>query len=203
MKLSLLALALLVSLSSCALLSDPALKTDPALTKYQSAHQRFQEHPDYKTLIYQNEELLPQLTPENSRIEITLSTLRGQVLLGDEVAIDSPVSPGKKSHPTPTGDFSIIGKIKNHRSNIYGTIYGPEGEWVASGDQRKHSIPEGGKFVGVKMPYWMRLTNGGVGLHAGPVPNHPASHGCIRLPGKIAPVIFTKTKVGTPVIIKP
>lgn len=176
---------------------------DPALTEYQQAHQRFEEQPNYKTLIYKNEELLPQLTPENARIEIFLSTLRGRVLLGDEVVVDTPVSPGRKSHPTPTGEYSILGKIKGHRSNLYGTIYGPDGEWVASGDQRKHEIPEGGKFVGVKMPYWMRLTNTGIGLHVGTVPNYPASHGCIRLPAKIGPLIYEKTRVGTPVLIKP
>lgn len=204
----LLSALLSAGLSSCALLpktdegsDEPEI--DPNLTKYQQAHARFLGQDNYKSLIYKNEELLPELTPENARIEITLSTLRGQVFIGEEVAIDTPVSPGKRSHPTPTGDFSIIGKKKDHRSNLYGTIYGPEGEWVAAGDQRKHEIPEGGKFVGTKMPYWMRLTNTGIGMHVGYVPTYPASHGCIRLPDKIAPLIFSKTKVGTPVTISP
>ena len=177
--------------------------SDPTLTKYQQAHVRFQEQPNHKTLIYQNSELLPLLSPDNARIEITLSTLRAQVFAGDEVAIDTPISPGKKSHPTPTGRFKIIGKNKDHRSNIYGTIYGPGGKWFASGDRRKHEIPSGGKYIGVKMPYWMRLTNTGIGMHVGYVPTYPASHGCVRLPRKIAPIIYQKTKVGTPVTIKP
>lgn len=205
MKVRLLILVGLSLLSSCAHFSKPEEEetVDPTLTRYERAHQRFQEQPNYKTLIYKNEELLPQLSPDNARIEITLSTLRGHIFVGDEVVVDTPVSPGKKSHPTPTGEFSIIGKNKDHRSNLYGTIYGPEGEHVASGDQRKHEIPEGGKFVGTKMPYWMRLTNTGIGLHVGYVPTYPASHGCIRLPAKIAPLIYDNTRVGTPVMIKP
>ena len=178
-------------------------KSDPPLTKYQEAHARFQEQPNHTTLIYQNSELLQLLTPDNARIEVTLSALRAQIFVGDEVAIDTPVSPGKKSHPTPTGNFKIIGKDKDHRSSIYGTIYGLGGKWVASGDRRKHMVPSGGKYVGVKLPYWMRLTNTGIGLHVGHVPNYPASHGCVRLPSKIAPIIYEKTRVGTPVTIKP
>ena len=53
------------------------------------------------------------------------------------------------------------------------------------------------------MPYWMRLTNTGIGMHVGYVPTYAASHGCIRLPDKIAPLIYSKTKVGTPVTISP
>ncbi len=201
------ALSVFCLLPSCSLLpkGDPKseIETDPNLSKYAKAHLQFQEHPQFKHLIYRSEELIPQLTPENSRIEVTLSNRRARILLGEEIAIDTPISPGKKTHPTPTGSFKIIGKNKDHRSNLYGTIYDKNGKWIAGGDRRKHTMPEGGKFVGTKMPYWMRLTNTGIGLHVGYVPTYAASHGCIRLPKSIAPVIYEKTKVGTPVAIKP
>ncbi len=53
------------------------------------------------------------------------------------------------------------------------------------------------------MPYWMRLTNYGFGMHVGniPSPGDPASHGCIRMPEKFVPTLFHKVNVGTPVTI--
>jgi len=51
------------------------------------------------------------------------------------------------------------------------------------------------------MPYFMRLTKGGVGMHGGPIPESrdPASHGCIRLPYSLAPIVYESVKIGTPV----
>ena len=194
---------LLLLVPSCSVLPKDEEPEEPGLTKYQKAHEAFKAQPNIKSLIYKNEELLPLLTPETSRIEITLSERRARVLNeANEVAIDTPVSPGKKSHPTPTGTFSIIGKKKDKRSNLYGVIYNESGGRVAGSDIRKSKIPPGGKFVGASMPYWMRLTNTGIGMHVGYVPTYSASHGCIRMPRKIAPVIYEKTKVGTPVVIK-
>ena len=51
------------------------------------------------------------------------------------------------------------------------------------------------------MPYWMRLTDTGVGIHVGYVPGRPASHGCIRLKRDTATQMFDVVKIGTPVVI--
>ncbi len=53
------------------------------------------------------------------------------------------------------------------------------------------------------MPYWMRITSWGVGLHAGdiPEPGLPASHGCIRLPRDFAGTLYGVVDVGTRVTI--
>ena len=52
------------------------------------------------------------------------------------------------------------------------------------------------------MPYWMRLTDGGVGMHVGYVPGgRAASHGCIRLKKENAEEIFALVKIGTPVVV--
>ena len=53
------------------------------------------------------------------------------------------------------------------------------------------------------MPYWMRLSYGGIGMHRGKVPRYPASHGCIRMPSSVAPTVFANTPPGTPVDIVP
>jgi lipoprotein-anchoring transpeptidase ErfK/SrfK len=62
-------------------------------------------------------------------------------------------------------------------------------------------IPEGATFDAAKMPYWMRLTDTGVGMHVGHVPGRPASHGCIRLKREVAVELFSLTKIGTPVVV--
>jgi lipoprotein-anchoring transpeptidase ErfK/SrfK len=52
------------------------------------------------------------------------------------------------------------------------------------------------------MPYFMRLSCLDFGMHEGVVPNHPASHGCIRLPGDVARRLFAEIPVGTVVTVK-
>ena len=47
------------------------------------------------------------------------------------------------------------------------------------------------------MPFFMRIT-GGVGMHEGYLPGYPASHGCIRMPGKMAEIFFYQRRVGHP-----
>ena len=42
------------------------------------------------------------------------------------------------------------------------------------------------------MPFFMRIT-GGVGMHEGYLPGYPASHGCIRMPGKMAENLLSTT----------
>ena len=68
------------------------------------------------------EELLSQATAENVSLEISLGEQRGFLLVRTAIAMDFPVATGKKSHPTPSGNFSIRGKEKNYSSNLYGKI---------------------------------------------------------------------------------
>jgi lipoprotein-anchoring transpeptidase ErfK/SrfK len=51
------------------------------------------------------------------------------------------------------------------------------------------------------MPYWMRLTTTGVGMHVGYVPGRPASHGCIRLKKDVAVQLFGILELGSPVTV--
>ena len=88
----------------------------------------------------------------------------------------SSVSTGVQGHPTPVGVFSVIGKELWHRSNIYSAA---------------------------PMPYMQRITWSGIALHAGALPGHPASHGCIRLAKDFAIRLWHLTKRGTRVIIAP
>ena len=116
--------------------------------------------------------------------------------------MDFPVATGRSSHPTPKGDFTIRGKEKSYQSNLYGKIVAEDGTvLVADADTRQDVVPEGAVFAGASMPFWMRLTDSGVGLHVGHVPGRAVSHGCIRLRRQTAGTLFSLVKIGTPVTI--
>lgn len=151
--------------------------------------------------IWKNEEVLSRTNASNSRLVISRKLQRGFLMNGDEVAIDYPVSTGKGGFPTPAGDYTILEKTIDKSSNAYGKVFDAEGERV-HGVEKPSEVPEGGSFTGAPMPYWMRLTNDGVGHHIGNVPRYPASHGCIRGPRAIVPTVFRKVKVGTPVTVE-
>ena len=89
------------------------------------------------------------------------------------------VSTGKPGKRTPTGKFRILEKDIDHVSS-------------------KYPRPNGG----ARMNYMMRLTNSGVAMHLGYVPNYPASHGCIRLENGFAQKMYAWAPVGTKVIVK-
>ncbi len=84
------------------------------------------------------------------------------------------ISSGKDGHKTPTGIFTILQKNKDHKSNLY------------------DSAP---------MPYMQRLTWDGIALHAGNLPGHPASHGCIRMPMEFSKKLFEASSMGMTVVV--
>jgi lipoprotein-anchoring transpeptidase ErfK/SrfK len=147
-----------------------------------------------------NKSVLAQLTPANASVLVSLSRQRAYVYAGNQLAIDTPISSGKKAGFTPTGDFTIIQKDPNHRSNIYGNFVDSQGRIVRAGVSAKiDTAPSGTHYEGAPMLYFMRLTSEGVGMHVGILPGYPASHGCIRMPAEIAPQIYARVKLGTPV----
>ena len=88
----------------------------------------------------------------------------------------SAISTGMAGHPTPKGIFTIIGRERFHRSNIYSAA---------------------------PMPFMQRVTWSGIAMHLGVVPGHPASHGCIRLPAGFATKLWGLTKIGERIVISP
>lgn len=108
------------------------------------------------------------------QIVISIADQRISLYGNGELIARSSVSTGVESHPTPLGVFSIIGKQRWHRSNIYSAA---------------------------PMPYMQRITWSGIALHAGDLPGYPASHGCIRLTNDFAIRLWHLTKRGTRVII--
>ncbi|MBO3759847.1 L,D-transpeptidase family protein [Ciceribacter sp. L1K22] len=112
---------------------------------------------------------------ETLQIYVSKKTQSLAVYDGDEIVATSNVSTGKAGHTTPSGIFSILEKRKYHESNLYSNA---------------------------PMPWMQRITWSGVALHeSSSVPNYPASHGCVRLPGAFAKALFQMTERGAHVII--
>jgi lipoprotein-anchoring transpeptidase ErfK/SrfK len=147
--------------------------------------------------------VLERATPDNISIYISLSKQRAYFRVDDEIAVDSPISSGKRAGMTPAGDFAIMEKDANHRSNLYGDFVNPRtGRVVRAGvSTRIDSAPSGTVYRGAPMRWFMRLTAGGIGMHSGILPGYPASHGCVRMPEEIAKLFYDRVKIGTPVTI--
>ncbi|MFD2157497.1 L,D-transpeptidase [Rubritalea tangerina] len=154
--------------------------------------------------IYRNEALLAKTNGSNAKVIVDRKLQRAFLLNNGEVAMDYPVSTGNKSFPTPAGKYQVLRKTKaNKRSNLYGKIYDAEGKVVNSNaDISKDPVPEGGRFEGALMSYWMRISWDGIGMHKGKVPRYPASHGCIRTYYKAVDTVYSKVAVGTPVVVR-
>lgn len=113
------------------------------------------------------------------------------------------VATGKEGYGTKPGNYRITEKIVDKYSNRYGWIEDEFGNVVEPNAKASDPVPEGMAYVPAPMPYWMRLTSYGIGMHGGliPEPGKPASHGCIRLPKRFVPVLFDAVEVGTEVTI--
>ena len=112
--------------------------------------------------------------PDHLRIEITLASQHMALIKDGVPVLNSTCSTGREGYSTKRGYFVITDKERNHRSTIY------------------H----------VDMPYFMRLSCLDFGMHEGVVPNYPASHGCIRLPGETARKLFAEIPIGTVVAVQ-
>lgn len=114
----------------------------------------------------------------------------------------SPTSTGMEGHRTPRGNFSIVRKDATHRSGSYGELIDKEGNVVDPAfEMGSKPIPAGLRYRGAPMFSGMQIYKG-IWMHEGEVTGYPVSHGCIRLPAKMAKIFFEHTPVGTPVTIR-
>ncbi|MGD0148072.1 MAG: L,D-transpeptidase [Xanthobacteraceae bacterium] len=145
-----------------------------AVTLTSPASARLRHQPEPKEAEHVSKEPFGTLPKGPMQIVISINQQKLHLYAdGTEVA-DTLVATGVPTLPTPTGIFSVIGKERFHRSNIYS---------------------------GAPMPFMQRITWSGVALHEGENIGHPASHGCIRMPREFAMKLFSVTKVGVRVII--
>jgi ankyrin repeat protein len=113
-------------------------------------------------------------SPDQLRLEISLALQRVALFKNGVPVYQTQCSTGRSGYSTKRGEFVITNKERNHRSTIYK----------------------------VDMPYFMRLSCLDFGMHAGVVPNYPASHGCIRLPSEAARKFFSEIPIGTLVTVQ-
>lgn len=105
-------------------------------------------------------------------VVVDIKAQRAYLFVGGKLAFETPVSTGAKGRRTPRGIFTITEKMRQgKRSTLY------------------HCA----------MPYWNRLDQSAIGMHTGHLPGYPASHGCIRLPGESARLLFDHMPKGTAV----
>lgn len=117
----------------------------------------------------------PELAPKGPVVVLVSLPLQQLHVYRNGVRIGaSTISSGKRGHETPVGVFTILQKHAEHYSNLYDNA---------------------------PMPWMQRLTWDGIALHAGRLPGHPASHGCVRLPDAFAKHLFATTRTGDVVIV--
>ena len=138
-----------------------------------------------------------------TRVEVRIGEQKVYVYQGDDVAGTSPITTGKPGHDTPPGHYSILVKDIDHKSNLYGVFLDGNGNVVDGNASAGQTPPPGSVYDSADMPYYLRIRDDGVGLHAGYLPGYPASHGCIRMPHAFAELLFSNVSVGTPVDVVP
>src|SRR5437016_6005537 len=115
----------------------------------------------------------------NKRVEVDLANQRLRAYQGARLVLDSAISTGREGKKTPPGEFKAGPvKLRMHRSRLY------------------HNAP---------MP-WSVQVHENIFIHGfQKVPQHPSSHGCIRLPltgANPAKWFYNWIDLGTPVSIK-
>src|SRR6476646_1086182 len=138
----------------------------------------------------------PHRASGRSKIVVNLGAQRAYFYKGKTVIGESTISTGRRGYETPPGSYRVIQKDEHHVSTIYGDFVDRGNRVVRPNvSSRTDHPPAGTHFVGARMPYFLRFT-GGYGMHAGYVPRHRASHGCIRTPTEMAKHFFHAAELG-------
>jgi hypothetical protein len=135
-------------------------------------------------------------------ITISLRQQKAFFYKGGRLVGVSIISSGDREHPTPRGSFSVMQKDRWHQSSQYGDYVDANGGPVQKNiDRTVDPMPPGARFDGANMYFFLRFTRG-IGMHAGYLPGYPASHGCVRMPQRMAEIYFANAQVGMPVMVR-
>ncbi|MEN8681075.1 MAG: L,D-transpeptidase [Akkermansiaceae bacterium] len=139
--------------------------------------------------------------PDETSIKVSLWDQKAWLLNGKgEAILETDVATGVENKETPEGVFPVLERMETKRSNRYGRIVNKETREVVIEKSWEHEgpLPEGTEYEGIAMPYWMRLTWYGIGMHVGKFKKRTrCSFGCIRVYEEAQPLIFAKTQLGT------
>jgi lipoprotein-anchoring transpeptidase ErfK/SrfK len=135
------------------------------------------------------------------RIVINIPDQKVYYYKGGTLVGISACSTGREGHDSPVGNFKVQKKEEKHASSLYGDFVDASGNVIVKNVTFKVDIPPPGThFQGSSMPWFMQFAPG-VGMHTGFLPGVPDSHGCIRLPDKMARIFYANTPLGTPVTV--
>lgn len=119
------------------------------------------------------------------RIVVSIPDHKLALVDGDRVVRMYHVATGKRTTPSPRGEFRIVNRV------AHPTWYGPH-RIVAPGAAN----PLGTRWMGLSVP--------GFGIHGTNVPSSigsDASHGCIRMKNEDVEELFERVPVGAPVVL--
>jgi peptidoglycan hydrolase-like protein with peptidoglycan-binding domain len=127
------------------------------------------------------------------RIVVHLNRFRVDLIRDGKSVFHAPIAIGMPAHPTPTGTYEIIAKIKNP------TWVPPNSPWAAGLEPIPPGVsnPLGTRWIGTSAP--------NIGFHATPADysvGHAASHGCMRMHRADVERLYDLIRVGTPVDIE-
>jgi lipoprotein-anchoring transpeptidase ErfK/SrfK len=120
----------------------------------------------------------------HTQVIINRSKLKLTLKKNGKKVMSAPVGIGRRSLPTPAGDFWVREKLRS-----LGPVYGP---WAVGTSAYSPTLTDwpGGGVIGI------HGTN-----EPGLIPGRP-SHGCVRMKNKAISKLVRKMPLGTPVTIK-
>lgn len=135
--------------------------------------------------------------PSNVQVKVSLHNRMVYVMEGNKPLLVTATAIGKPESPTPKGNFCVIEKIEQKRSNTYGMWV--KGDSVIPAKSSECPGP-GYRYVGFPMQYWVGFYPA-YGFHVGSVWPIPRTHGCLRLHQNAAREFYELVRNGTPVNI--
>jgi len=139
-------------------------------------------------------------TAENVSIEINLLEQRLTVRVGEKLAVNTPITTGRKATPTPEGEFVIKGRAETVEDDDYGNFTDKDDRILIAGVFRQlDAPPRGSRFAPVARKYALDVEGGKFRILAGHVRTTPSTEGTIVIPEAVAWALYEKIPDGAKV----
>ena len=126
-----------------------------------------------------------RLEPVSGKVLVDLTARRLRYLVDGEEVVATPIAVGTRQNPTPTGRFYVTDRVKPEDP---GGAYGVFALGLSAHSDTLTEFGGGDGQVGI------HGTNESASI------GRAASHGCVRVPNKVAAVL-TGVPLGTPVVV--
>ena len=126
-----------------------------------------------------------RLEPVSGKVLVDLTARRLRYLVDGEEVVATPIAVGTRQNPTPTGRFYVTDRVKPEDP---GGAYGVFALGLSAHSDTLTEFGGGDGQVGI------HGTNESASI------GRAASHGCVRVPNKVAAVL-TGVTLGTPVVV--